>query len=54
MGIELRLIEARKSIQNAYVESYNCQFRDECLNEHWFRKFAETREVAAARQVAEV
>lgn len=22
--------------QNAYIESFNGRFRDECLNEHWF------------------
>ncbi len=22
--------------QNAYIESFNGKFRDECLNEHWF------------------
>ena len=22
--------------QNAFVESFNGKFRDECLNEHWF------------------
>jgi putative transposase len=32
-GIELRLIEAGKPTQNAFVESFNGKFRDECLNE---------------------
>ena len=35
-GIALRLIEPGKPNQNAYVESFNGRFRDECLNEHWF------------------
>ncbi len=34
--VELRLIQAGKPTQNAYVESFNGKFRDECLNEHWF------------------
>lgn len=46
--IELRLIEAGKPTQNAYIESFNGKFRDECLNEHWFRSLAEAREVIAA------
>lgn len=35
-GIALRPIEPGKPNQNAYVESFNSRFRDECLNEHWF------------------
>ena len=44
-GIELRLIEAGKPTQNAYIESFNGKFRDECLNEHWFKTLAEAREI---------
>jgi putative transposase len=47
-SVELRLIEAGKPTQNAYVESFNGKFRDECLNEHWFRTLAEAREIVAA------
>jgi putative transposase len=25
-----------KPVQNAYNETFNGKFRDECLNEHWF------------------
>jgi len=46
--LELRMIEAGKPTQNAYVESFNGKFRDECLNEHWFRTLAEAREIVAA------
>lgn len=35
-GIQLFLIEPGKPNQNAYIESFNGRFRDECLNEHWF------------------
>ncbi len=35
-GVQLRLIEPGKPNQNAYIESFNGRFRDECLNEHWF------------------
>jgi transposase InsO family protein len=35
-AITLRLIEPGKPNQNAFIESFNGRFRDECLNEHWF------------------
>ncbi len=35
-GLTLRFIEPGKPQQNAYIESFNGKFRDECLNEHWF------------------
>jgi putative transposase len=47
-GIALRLIQAGKPIQNAYVESFNGKFRDECLNEHWFRSLSEARAIVGA------
>ena len=33
-SVERQRIEAGKPTQNAYVESFNGKFRDECLNEH--------------------
>jgi putative transposase len=47
-GLELRLIEAGKPTQNAYVESFNGKFRDECLNEHWFGTLEEAREIVGS------
>ena len=35
-GVALRLIQPGKPTQNAFVESFNGRFRDECLNEHPF------------------
>ncbi len=35
-SVKLCLIEPGKPNQNAYVESFNGRFRDECLNENWF------------------
>jgi transposase InsO family protein len=32
-----------KSVQNAFVESFNSRLRDECLNEHVFLSLAEAR-----------
>ena len=31
IGVELRFIRPGKRIENAYVESFNGKFRDECL-----------------------
>ncbi|MEM8755795.1 MAG: transposase, partial [Pseudomonadota bacterium] len=31
-------------VQNAFVESFNGKFRDECLNLHWFRSLRHARE----------
>lgn len=45
--IRLRFIEPGKPQQNAYVESFNGKFRDECLNEHWFLSMRHARQVIA-------
>jgi putative transposase len=42
-GVELRFIRPGKPIENAYVESFNGTFRDECLNEHWFVSLADAK-----------
>jgi transposase InsO family protein len=47
-GIVLRLIEPGKPNQNAYIESFNGRFRDECLNEHWFTSLAHAQVVIEA------
>lgn len=38
--VTLRLIEPGKPNRNAYIESFNRRFRDECLNEEWFLDLA--------------
>lgn len=35
-GIQLDFIDPGKPVQNAYIESFNGRFRDECLNQHLF------------------
>ena len=37
-GDRLSFIRPGKPIDNAYIESFNGRFRDECLNEHRFLK----------------
>ena len=44
-GVKLFLIEPGKPNQNAYIESFNGRFRDECLNEHWFTSLQHAKEV---------
>jgi putative transposase len=47
-GVRLRFIEPGRPIQNAFVESFNGRFRDECLDQHWFRSLKHAREEIAA------
>jgi len=42
-GITLDFIEPGKPVENAFVESFNGKFRDECLNQHWFLDLADAR-----------
>lgn len=46
-GVQLKMIAAGKPTQNAFIESFNGKFRDECLNEHWFTSLAHARAVIA-------
>ena len=41
--VELKFIQPGKPVQNAYIESFNGKFRDECLNQHWFLNIEEAR-----------
>ena len=50
-GVTLRFIRPGKPIENAYVESFNGKFRDECLNEHWFVSLADAKAVIEAWRV---
>lgn len=40
-GVRLSFIQPGKPTQNAFVESLNGKFRNECLNQHWFRSLNE-------------
>lgn len=47
-GVALRLIDPGKPNQNAYVESFNGRFRDECLNDQWFTSLQHAKAVIRA------
>ena len=44
-GTTLRFIQPGKPTQNAFVESLNGKFRNECLNQHWFRDLGHAEKV---------
>jgi putative transposase len=44
-AITLAFIRPGKPVENAFVESFNGRFRDECLNEHWFTSLADARQI---------
>lgn len=44
-GIKLAFITPGKPVENAYIESFNGKFRDECLNEHWFMTLDNARKI---------
>jgi putative transposase len=43
-GVDWHFIEPGKPIENAYIESFNARFRDECLNENWFTSLPDARQ----------
>ena len=47
-GVQLKLIQAGRPTQNAFIESFNGRFRDECLNDHWFTSLPQARILIAA------
>lgn len=44
-GIKLHFIRPGKPVDNAYMESFNGKFRDECLNQNWFMSLGHARQV---------
>ena len=50
-GVKLYFIQPGKPVQNAFAESLNGKFREECLNQSWFTSLDHARrEVAAWRE----
>lgn len=44
-GVTLHFIQPGKPVQNAFIESFNGKFQDECLNEHWLVSLQEAQVV---------
>jgi transposase InsO family protein len=42
-GVHLYFIETGQPTQNAYIESFNGRYREECLNRHWSTSIREAR-----------
>ena len=49
-GVRYILNQPGKPTQNAYIESFNGKFRDECLNEHWFQSLKQACDEIARRR----
>lgn len=45
--VNLHFIDPGKPIQNAFVESFNGRFRDECLNQFWFTSLLDAHSTIA-------
>ena len=46
--IGLDFIRPGKPVENAFIESFNGRFRDECLNQDWFTDLADAQAALAA------
>lgn len=50
-GVEIDFTRPGKPTDNAFIESFNGRFRQECLNENWFLSIEDARsKVEAWRQ----
>ena len=49
--VRLGFIQPGKPTQNAFAESLNGKFRNECLNQYWFRSIEEARQKIDAWRV---
>lgn len=47
-GLRRAFIQPGKPVQNAFIESFNGKFRDECLSEQWFLTLADARQAIEA------
>lgn len=46
--VTLHFITPGRPVENAYIESFNGKFRDECLNENWFTNLSQARALIEA------
>jgi putative transposase len=44
-GIKLHFTRPGRPVDNAFIESFNGRFRDECLNQNWFMSLGHARQV---------
>jgi putative transposase len=51
-GVMLDFIDPGKPVQNAFIESFNGTFRDECLNENWFVSLSDAQRTIEAWRIA--
>lgn len=50
-GVVLHFIDPGKPVQNAFIESFNGKFRDECLNQNWHTSLQDARRIIEAWRV---
>jgi putative transposase len=50
-GVRLEFSRPGKPTDNAFAESFNGRFRDECLDQHWFASLEEARQVIEAWRI---
>lgn len=50
-SVALHFIDPGKPVQNAFIESFNGKFRDECLNQNWFVTLDEARRIIEAWRI---
>jgi putative transposase len=50
-GIHLEFSRPGKPTDNAFAESFNGRFREECLDQHWFASLEEARQIIEAWRV---
>ena len=49
--VTLDFIRPGKPTDNAFIESFNARFRQECLNEHWFESLADAERTIEAWRI---
>jgi putative transposase len=47
-GVALHFIDPGKPVQNAFIESFNGKFRDECLSQSWYTSLDDARHIIEA------
>jgi putative transposase len=50
-NVKLDFIRPGKPVENAFIESFNGKFRDECLNENWFLSLHDAKQIIEAWRI---